>query len=473
MGVEKSRFVVSGDWVEQQLGSPGFKTIDASWYLPMHKRNGAEEFVQGHIPGSVFFDQDAIADHSTGLPHSLPSPEFFAKEVGDLGISDTDVIVVYDGPGFFSAPRVWWMLRAMGVEKVYVLDGGLDGWKVDGRPLESGTPDPAPATFTPRFRGRRVTTFDEMRAIVDNGSAQIIDARGAGRFTGEEAEPRAGMRSGHMPGARSLPAASLSDKGHLKDLDTLRAMMEEAGVDLSKPAVTSCGSGVTAAVVTLALESLGHTNNSLYDGSWSEWGGRDDTPVVTGPAEPLEKPVHGPLRAHVTRLEMTAPPRQSLPMPVNLQTALIRTQDIPLHYYRYLYRQIGKRWHWYKRLRMSDADLSAILRDPKVSVTVLYVNGAPAGMYELNQLDGDVVELSYFGLFEHALGLGIGKWFLLQALYSAWQTSPWKVTVTTNTLDHPRALPLYQMMGFTPVATSDAWVEPLSDAELLAFGKRD
>lgn len=473
MAAEKSRFVVSGDWVEKQLGSPGFKTIDASWYLPMQKRNGAEEFVQGHIPGSIFFDQDAIADHDTGLPHSLPSPELFAREMENLGISDTDVIVVYDGPGFFSAPRVWWMLRAMGVEKVYVLDGGLDGWKAQDRPLETGTPEPEPATFTPRFRGKRVKSFNEMLTIVDTGSAQIIDARGAGRFTGDEAEPRAGMRSGHMPGAHNLPAMSLSENGYLKDLDTLRSMMDEAGIDLSRPAVTSCGSGVTAAVVTLALESLGHTNNSLYDGSWSEWGGKQDTPIVTGPAEPIEKPQHGPIKARVTQLEMTAAPRHSLPMPVNLHTALMSTQDIPLHYYRYLYRQIGKRWHWFNRLRMSDDDLSAILRDPKVSVTILYVNGAPAGMFELNQLSSDVVELSYFGLFEHALGLGIGKWFLLQALYSAWQMNPLKVTVTTNTLDHPRALPLYQMMGFSPVATTEAWIEPMSDAELLALAKRD
>lgn len=473
MAAEKSRFVVSGDWVEKQLGSPGFKTIDASWYLPMQKRNGAQEFAEGHIPGSVFFDQDAIADHSTDLPHSLPSPDFFALEMGKLGISDTDVIVVYDGPGFFSAPRVWWMLRTMGVEKVYVLDGGLDEWKTQARPIETGVPDPEPATFTPRFRGRRVTSFGEMRTIVDTGASQVVDARGAGRFTGHEAEPRAGMRSGHMPGARNLPAANLSANGHLKDLDTLRSMMAEAGIDLSRPVVTSCGSGVTAAVVTLALESLGHTNNSLYDGSWSEWGGRDDTPIITGPAEPIEPPAHGPIKARVTQLEMAAPPRNSLPMPVNLQTALMSTQDIPLHYYRYLYRQIGKRWHWYNRLRMSDEELLAILRNPKVSVTILYVNGAPAGMFELSQLSGDVVELSYFGLFEHALGLGIGKWFLLQALYSAWQMSPLKVTVTTNTLDHPRALPLYQMMGFSPVSTSEVWVDPMSDAELLALAKRD
>lgn len=174
-----------------------------------------------------------------------------------------------------------------------------------------------------------------------------------------------------------------------------------------------------------------------------------------------------PLKAHVTQLEMTTPPKISLPVPVNLQTAVIRASDIPLHFYRYLYRQVGKRWHWYNRLRLSDEQLSAIILHPRVSVTVLYVNGAPAGFFELSKESDELTELSYFGLFEHAIGLGIGKWFLLQALYAAWQDMPRKVTVTTNTLDHPRALQLYQMMGFQPVSTSEAIVHPMTDKELL------
>ncbi len=329
MSTDKSRFVVSADWVEKQLGTAGFRVVDASWYLPAHKRNGAEEYAAGHLPGAVFFDQDKIADHTTGLPHSLPSPEFFAQEAGELGLSENDTIVVYDGPGFFSAPRVWWMLRVMGVRKAYVLDGGLDGWKREGRPLETGTPEIEPATFTPDFNDKRVTSLSTMRGIVDSGEKQIADARGAGRFTGDEAEPRAGMRSGHMPGARSLPATAFSENGHFKDLTAIRKMVTDAGIDLSKPVVTSCGSGVTAAVVTLALESLGHHDNSLYDGSWSEWGGLEDTPVVTGAADPLPVISHGPLKAHVTQLEMTAPPKVSLPIPVNLQTALMRVNNIP------------------------------------------------------------------------------------------------------------------------------------------------
>jgi GNAT superfamily N-acetyltransferase len=174
------------------------------------------------------------------------------------------------------------------------------------------------------------------------------------------------------------------------------------------------------------------------------------------------------LNTRITRLEMTAPPKASLPVPVNLQTAIIRATNIPLHYYRYLYRQVGKRWSWFERLRLTDEDLAAIIHDPKVSVTVLYVNGAPAGFFELAKEEENTVELSYFGLFEHALGLGIGKWFLLQALYTAWIDTPSRVTVTTNTLDHPRALQLYQMMGFSPVSTSEAVVEPMTDAEVFA-----
>jgi thiosulfate/3-mercaptopyruvate sulfurtransferase len=277
-----------------------------------------------------------------------------------------------------------------------------------------------------------------------------------------------------MPGARSVPAASLSENGRLKDLATLRSIFTNAGIDLNNPVVTSCGSGVTAAVVTLALESLGHSDNSLYDGSWSEWGSKSDTPVVTGAAEPIAATkASTPLTAHVTRLEMTSPPKSSLPVPVNIQTAIMRTHEIPLAFYRFLHRQVGARWHWYERLRMTDEQLKAIIHNPKVSISVLYVDGAPCGFYELSQESDDVVELSYFGLFEHGLGLGIGKWFLLQALYSAWTSNPKVVTVTTNSLDHPRALQLYQQFGFSPVATTSALIDPMTEQELMALMKRD
>ena len=283
MAEDRSAFVVSADWVEKNLGEPDFRVVDAAWYLPAQNRNGAEEYAAGHIPGAVFFDQDVIADHSTGLPHTIPSPEYFATEVGKLGISETDTIVIHDGPGIFTAPRAWWLFRVMGARNVYVMDGGLDGWKKNGRPLTTELPEPAPATFRAHSDPSRVTTLEAMKDIVARGTRQIADARSAGRFTGTEPEPRAGLRSGHMPGAKSLPSGVFSENGNFKSLSDLRKLFENAGIDLGRPVVTSCGSGITAAIITLALTSLGHSDNTLYDGSWSEWGGLDDSaPVVTG-----------------------------------------------------------------------------------------------------------------------------------------------------------------------------------------------
>jgi len=284
MSADLSPFVVSAEWLQQQIGAKDLRIIDASFYLPAQKRDAEAEYAAGHIPGAVRFDHDKIADHSTDLPHMVASPEDFAEQVGKLGISATDRIVVYDGPGIFSAPRVWWLFRIMGAGDVRVLDGGLDGWKAEGRPLETATPDPAQAVFTPTFDAKRVVGFEAMRDIVSSGAMQIADARSAGRFAAEEPEPRPGMRAGHMPGAHSLPSGSFSTNGKLKPLSELKRTIEAAGIDLSKPVVTSCGSGITAAIITLALHSLGHTDNRLYDGSWSEWGSRADTPIATGKA---------------------------------------------------------------------------------------------------------------------------------------------------------------------------------------------
>ena len=288
MSEEKSRFVVSADWLQAELGKPDLRILDASFYLPAQKRDADAEYAAGHIPGAVRFDQDKIADHSVPLPHTIPSPELFAAEVGKLGIGENDRIVVYDGIGMFASPRVWWLFRVMGARNVYVLDGGLDGWKSEGRPLETNAPQYEPKIFKPAYDASRVVTLDTMRDIVANGDLQIADARSAGRFAAIEPEPRAGMRSGHMPGARNLPSGVFASQGRFKSLPELKRTIEDAGIDLSKPVVTSCGSGITAAIITLALESLGHSDNKLYDGSWSEWGGRDDTPVVTGPPEPVK-----------------------------------------------------------------------------------------------------------------------------------------------------------------------------------------
>ncbi|WP_406871708.1 3-mercaptopyruvate sulfurtransferase [Aminobacter sp. P9b] len=281
---DKSAFVIDADWLEKRLGTPGLSIVDASWYMPAQKRDARAEYDAAHIPGAVFFDQDLVVDPDSTLPHTLPSPSLFARFAGSMGISADDTIVVYDGPGFMAAPRVWWMFRIMGVFQVYILDGGFERWKAAGRPVTAEPTKTAPGVFHVDYDASKIVSLAEMRKIVDTGSAQVADARSAGRFEGTDPEPRAGLRSGHMPGARSVPSGTLSENGELLPLDRLQATLEAAGIDLSKPVVTSCGSGVTAAVIALALQSLGHGDVRLYDGSWTEWGGMSDTPVVTGKA---------------------------------------------------------------------------------------------------------------------------------------------------------------------------------------------
>jgi len=280
--VSENRFFVSRDWLEERLNAPGLSILDASWYLPAQGRNAKAEYDAAHIPGAVFFDHDVVVEPGSNLPHTLPSPEHFAQFAGAMGIAADDTIVVYDGPGLFTAPRAWWMFRAMGAEKVFVLEGGFDRWKAEGRPVTAEPTKIAPNLFKVNFDPARVVGFEEMRRIVEEGGAQIVDVRAAGRFEGREPEPRPGMRSGHMPRALNLPFADFAEDGSLLPPDRLRRVLEAAGIDLSQPVVSSCGSGITAAVLNLALETLGHKDHRLYDGSWSEWGGRPDTPVETG-----------------------------------------------------------------------------------------------------------------------------------------------------------------------------------------------
>lgn len=279
-----SPFVVSADWLEQRLDAPGVTIVDASWYLPAQGRDGRAEYAAAHIPRAKFFDHDLVVDPESNLPHTIPPPAVFERFASSMGISADDTVVIYDGPGLFSAPRAWWLFRVMGAKNVFILDGGFDRWMAEGRRVTSSPTQIAGSAFISHFDEKRAVFLDEMRRLVD-GKAQIADARPAGRFTGAEPEPRPGVRSGHMPGARNVPASALADNGSLLPLDRLREKMVAAGVDLQQPTITSCGSGVTAAVIALALESLGAKGTRLYDGSWTEWGSQNDTPVVTGDAE--------------------------------------------------------------------------------------------------------------------------------------------------------------------------------------------
>ena len=281
---ERSAPFVTARWLADRLGEPSLSVVDGSWYLPSAGRDPEAEFKAGHIPGAVRFDLDKIADLSSGLPHMLPSPEAFAAAVGALGISERHTIVVYDGAGLFSAPRVRWTFRFMGATDVRVLEGGLPAWVAAGLPLETSGPKPEPEQFVARLDRAAVRTLGEMVETAASGAAQIVDARPADRFRGEAAEPRPGLRSGHIPGSRNLPASALVTDGRLKAPDVIASLFAESGIDPAQPVITSCGSGVTAAILALGLETIGAKDIALYDGSWAEWGGRADVPIETGPA---------------------------------------------------------------------------------------------------------------------------------------------------------------------------------------------
>jgi len=279
---EQQHHLVSTDWLALRLGQPGLVIVDASWYLPAQKRDARQEYLDAHIPGAVFFDLDAASAQDTSLPHMMPTPTAFASVMRKLGVADGAQIVVYDGLGLFSAPRLWWMLRAFGARDVAVLDGGLPQWRAEGHPLEDGETLRTPTHFNARLDHSLVASMADVQKALADTSAQLLDARPAERFRGEVAEPRPGLRMGHMPGATSEPFSALLDNGRLKPPAELAQALDAHGVDAGKPSITSCGSGVSAAIVTLALVVAGRNPGALYDGSWAEWGVPDGPPIASG-----------------------------------------------------------------------------------------------------------------------------------------------------------------------------------------------
>jgi len=273
-----SHRLVTTQWLADHLDAPDIVVVDGSYYLPTMKRNAREEYLAAHIPGAVFFDIDAISDHTSDLPHMLPRPEAFASAMRGLGIGDGQTIVVYDGVGLYGAARVWWTFRVFGAKDVFILDGGFPKWKQEGRPIDFGEVKRLPRHFTARMDHAAVAGLADVQKALAGG-AQVVDARAADRFRGQAPEPRPHLRSGRMPGSLNVPFQGLIEDGRLAPPERLAAAFAAGGVDVDKPVITSCGSGVTAAILTFALDALGKEQGRLYDGSWSEWGARQDLPI--------------------------------------------------------------------------------------------------------------------------------------------------------------------------------------------------
>lgn len=277
--------LVSTDWLATHLKDPDLRVLDGTTFLPGSGRDARAEYEAGHIPGARFFDIEDISDARSALPHMVPPVEKFMSKLRAMGVGDGHQVVVYDSHGLFSAARVWWLFRLMGQENVAVLDGGFPKWQAEGREIEDMSPIVRDRHMTVRRQNHMVKDVTQVSAAAKLGDHEIIDARSAGRFRGEEPEPRAGLRGGHIPGSKSVPfTALLNPDKTMRDPSALRAVFEAAGVDLTKPAITTCGSGLTAAVINLALERIGKTDHALYDGSWAEWGAFATLPVATGEA---------------------------------------------------------------------------------------------------------------------------------------------------------------------------------------------
>lgn len=283
MATDDPKTLVSTAWLEAHLQDPDLRILDASWYMPDSGRDPEGEYMAAHIPGARFFDIDEISDQRSSLPHMAPPPEKFISRMRAMGVGDGHQVVIYDGSGLFSAPRVWWTFRLMGKTDVAVLDGGLPKWRAEGRPIEDMPPVLRDRHITVQRQASLVKDVTQVAHSSKLGDAEIVDARSAARFKGEAPEPRPGLRSGHIPGSKNLPwNGLLNANGTMKDPDALKAAFLAAGIDLTKPVITTCGSGISAAILSLALERIGHRNHSLYDGSWAEWGMYDDLKVAKG-----------------------------------------------------------------------------------------------------------------------------------------------------------------------------------------------
>jgi thiosulfate/3-mercaptopyruvate sulfurtransferase len=279
-----SDFFVSTAWLADNLTAPNLAVVDGTFFMPDEGRDAHQEYLAGHIPGAVSFDIDKIADLSSELPHMLPDAPFFEGQMAALGIAEDMQIVVYDQPGLLGAARVWWTLRMFGAQDVKILEGGLTAWKAEGRTMESGPVARPFAKFIARLETDMVADAQKVLSASNSGSSQIVDARQAARFRGETVEPRPGVRSGHIPGSANVPYRELLDDGKLKAPEDIKQAFTQAGVDLARPIITTCGSGVTAAILLIALEAIGKKGVVLYDGSWTEWGGRPDLPIATSAA---------------------------------------------------------------------------------------------------------------------------------------------------------------------------------------------
>jgi len=283
MATSDPNLLVSADWLAARLTAPDIRIVDASLYLPGDPRDGRTLYLEAHIPGARFFDIEDISERHSPLPHMMPPVEKFVSRVRKMGIGDGHRVIAYDQQGLFSAARVWWMFRYFGHQDVAVLDGGLPKWLAGGHAIEDEEPDPRERHFTGRQNASMMRDVTQIASAAKLRDEQIVDARSPGRFRGDEPEPRAGLRAGHIPGSKNVHYDSLlNPDGTMKSIDATRAVFEAAGVDLKRPVVTSCGSGVTATILNLALHRMGHARNALYDGSWVEWGAYPDLAVETG-----------------------------------------------------------------------------------------------------------------------------------------------------------------------------------------------